>query len=57
MTRVPAWPLIFVDVPKTVLNRETYDDLMVVVCRLIGYVLAIPTQKLGLDRCKLAENL
>ena len=28
---------------------------MVVVCRLTGYILAIPTQKLGLDSRKLAE--
>ena len=29
---------------------------MVVVCRLTGYILAIPTQKLGLDSQKLAET-
>ena len=29
--------------------------LMVVVCRLTGYILAMPTQKWGLDSRKLAE--
>ena len=45
----------FVSLPKTVVNGETYDYLMVVLCRLTGYILAIPTQKLGLDSRKLAE--
>ena len=45
----------FVSLPKTVVNGEPYDYLMVVLCRLTGYVLAIPTQKLGLDSRKLAE--
>ena len=53
----PFTPLAIdlVSLPKTVVNGETYDYLMVVVCRLTGYILAIPTQKLGLDSRKLAE--
>ena len=49
---VPDDPFIslgidFVSLPKTVVNAQTYDYLMVVVCRLTGYILAIPTQKIG----------
>ena len=40
----------FVSLPKSVVNGETYDYLMVVVCRLTGYILAIRTQELGLSR-------
>ena len=47
----------FLSLPKTVVNGETYDYLMIVVCRLLGYFLALPTQKLGLDSRKVAEIL
>ena len=47
--------IVFVSLPKTVINGETCDYLMVGVCRLTGYILAIPTQELGLDSRKLAE--
>ena len=45
----------FVDLPKTEHNTVKYDYRMVVVCRLSGYVLAIPTTKSGLDSRKAAE--
>ena len=45
----------FVDLPLTEHNTVKHDYCMVVVCRLSGYVLAIPTTKSGLDSHKAAE--
>ena len=45
----------FVDLPLTEHNTVKYDYCMVVVCRLSGYVMAIPTTKSGLDSRKAAE--
>ena len=47
----------FVDLPLTEHNTIKYDYCMVVVCRLSGYVLAIPTTKRWLDGRKAAELL
>ena len=47
----------FVDLPLTEHNTVKYDYCMVVVCRLSGYVMAIPTTKNGLDSRKVAELL
>ena len=44
----------FVDLPKTKVNDVVFDYAMVVVCRFTGYVLAIPTTKLGMDSRKAA---
>ena len=45
----------FVDLPEAESGGVKYDYCMVVVCRLSGYVLAIPTTKRGLDSRKAAE--
>ena len=42
--------------PKTVVHGETYDYLMVIVCRSKGSILVIPTRKLGLHSRRLAET-
>ena len=47
----------FVDLPLTGHNTVKYEYCMAVVCRLSGFVLAIPTTKSGLDNCKAAELL
>ena len=44
----------FVDLPLTEHNTVKYDYCMVAVCRLSGYVMAIPTTKSGLDSRKAA---
>ena len=44
----------FVDLPKTRVNDVVFDYAMVVVCSFTGYVLAIPTTKLGMDSKKAA---
>ena len=45
----------FVDLPLTEHHTVKFDHCMVVVCRLSGYVMAIPTTKSGLDSRKAAE--
>ena len=45
----------FVDLPLTEHNTVKYDYCMVVVCRLSGYMMAMPTTKSGLDSRKAAE--
>ena len=37
----------FVSLPKTVVNVESYNYLVVILCRLTGYIFAIATQKIG----------
>ena len=45
----------FVDLPLTEHNTIKYDYCMIVVCRLSGYEMAIPTTKSGLDSLKATE--
>ena len=47
--------LDFLDLKSVDVNSVQYDCCMVVVCRLTGYVLAIPCAKAGLDSRQAAE--
>ena len=45
----------FVDLPKVKFEAEEFDYAMVIVCRLSGYLLAIPCLKKGLTAQKVAH--
>ena len=47
--------LDFLDLKSVDVNSVQYDCCMVVVCRLTGYVLAIPCAKAGVDSRQAAE--
>jgi hypothetical protein len=45
----------FLSLPETKLNGATYDSCLIVVCRLSGYIQAIPCAKKGLTAEKVAD--
>ena len=45
----------FVELDSVKVDGQILDSALIVVCRLSGHILAIPTQKKGLDAAKLAR--
>ena len=57
---IPEYPfsslaIDFVDLPTVKVRGQVYDIILVIVCRLTGYILPIPCLKKGLDSEKVAE--
>ena len=44
----------FVELDSVKVDGENFDSALIVVCRLSGYIIAIPTRKKGLDAAELA---
>ena len=45
----------FVELDSVKVDGQNFDSALIVVCRLSGYIIAIPTRKKGLDAAKLAR--